>query len=348
MNIRSLMRKDLIHIKPYTTARDEFAGPASVYLDANENPYPSAYQRYPDPHHKLLKRSLSAYKKVPPSQILFGNGSDEIIDLLIRAFCEPAKDHVIIPQPTYGMYSVCAQINHIAVRTPSLTATFDLDVEEIMDQVDGNSKILFLCSPNNPSGNLLSNNHVKDLLSRFGGLVVIDEAYIDFAPSASFLPQLQQYPNLVIVQTFSKAWGLAGLRLGVCFAQPDIIDLLGRIKPPYNINTITQEIALNYISHYTQKERWVEDTVKERDKLQTALQCLRPVKEVFLSSANFLLVRFDDAKAIYNYLAQNGIVVRDRSSLRHCNDCLRITVGTAAENSLLIDFLKKYEKTTFY
>ncbi len=348
MNIRSLVRKNLVNIKPYSTARDEFSGHASVYLDANENPYPSAYHRYPDPHQTLLKKTLAAYKAVEESWLLFGNGSDEIIDLLIRAFCEPGKDHVIIPQPTYGMYSLCAQINNVEVRTPSLNTSFDLDLEKIFTRIDRNSKIIFLCNPNNPSGNLLTNSCITELLLRFEGLVVIDEAYIDFAPSESLLKKLPQCPNLVIVQTFSKAWGLAGLRLGVCFAHPEIIEILGRIKPPYNISSVTQEIALTYIHNHRQKDQWIETIHKEKDKLKVALKDIRMVKEVFPSAANFLLVRFDDAQAIYAYLVKNEIVVRDRSSLIHCSGCLRITVGTATENALLIESLKKYEKATFY
>lgn len=348
MNILSLVRKNLINIKPYSTARDEFTGAASIYLDANENPYPTAYHRYPDPHQILLRKKLATIKNVDESHILFGNGSDEIIDLLIRAFCEPAIDHVIIPQPTYGMYSIWAQISNVEVRSPSLNNSFDIDVDDLLCQINPNSKIIFLCSPNNPSGNLLSHHRITSLLSRFEGLVVIDEAYIDFAQSEGYLQQLRQYPNLVILQTFSKAWGLAGLRLGVCFAHPEIIEILSRIKPPYNISASTQQVALNYMNNLSQKEQWVENILIERNNLKVVLESLEMVKKVFPSSANFLLVRFDHAKNIYHYLAKNGIVVRDRSSLIHCSECLRITVGTPEENTQLIEYLRKYEKTTFY
>ena len=341
MNIQSLLRKSLINIKPYSTARDEFSGPASTYLDANENPYPTPYHRYPDPHQVKLRKTLAALKNVDVSQIVFGNGSDEIIDLLIRAFCEPGEDNVIIPQPTYGMYSICAQVNNVAVRTPPLSPSFELEEEEILPYLDPHSKIIFLCSPNNPSGNLLAHSRIVDLFAHFEGLVVVDEAYIDFASSGSFLNQLAQYPNLVVLQTFSKAWGLAGLRLGVCFAHTEIIEILARIKPPYNINSITQEIALNYMGNPGQKNQWVENIRNEKSRLQSALEDMRMVKEVFPSEANFLLVRFDGAKAIYDSLAKSGIVVRDRSSLLHCSDCLRITVGTREENSFLIECLKK-------
>jgi len=340
-DLDKLVRYHLKKLTPYSSARDDFKGSASVYLDANENPYPSDYNRYPDPHQRKLKEKLSQIKKVSIEQLFLGNGSDEPIDLLIRAFCEPARDNVLIPQPTYGMYSVSAEVNAVAIKTITLTEDFDIDLESTRKAWDENTKLLFLCSPNNPSGNLLSVEKIKTLLVEFAGLVIVDEAYIDFTSYEGFVPLLNQFPNLVILQTLSKAWGLANIRLGMCFASKEIISILDKIKPPYNINGITQEIALKSLDHTARKDKWVANIIQERELVKNELLTLPVVKKVFPSEANFLLVKMDGAKSIYKKLADKGIVLRDRSNVILCDDCLRITIGTPAENNELLTELKR-------
>jgi histidinol-phosphate aminotransferase len=340
-DLDKLVRYHLKKLTPYSSARDDFKGSASVYLDANENPYPSDYNRYPDPHQRKLKEKISQIKKVSIEQLFLGNGSDEPIDLLIRAFCEPNRDNVLIPQPTYGMYSVSAEVNAVAIKTITLTEDFDIDLESTRKAWDENTKLLFLCSPNNPSGNLLSVEKIKTLLVEFAGLVIVDEAYIDFTSYGGFVPLLNQFPNLVILQTLSKAWGLANIRLGMCFASKEIISFLNKIKPPYNINGITQEIALKSLDHTARKDKWVADIIQERELVKNELLTLPVVKKVFPSEANFLLVKMDGAKSIYKKLADIGIVLRDRSNVILCDDCLRITIGTPAENNELLTELKR-------
>ena len=340
-DLDKLVRYHLKKLTPYSSARDDFKGSASVYLDANENPYPTDYNRYPDPHQRKLKEKISQIKKVSIEQLFLGNGSDEPIDLLIRAFCEPNRDNVLIPQPTYGMYSVSAEINAVTIKTINLTTDFDIDLESTRKAWDENTKLLFLCSPNNPSGNLLSVEKIKTLLVEFSGLVIVDEAYIDFTSYGGFVPLLNQFPNLVILQTLSKAWGLANIRLGMCFASKEIISFLNKIKPPYNINGITQEIALKSLDHTARKDKWVANIIQERELVKNELLTLPVVKKVFPSEANFLLVKMDGAKSIYKKLADKGIVLRDRSNVILCDDCLRITIGTPAENNELLSELKK-------
>ncbi|MEQ8424063.1 MAG: histidinol-phosphate transaminase [Cyclobacteriaceae bacterium] len=347
-DLNKIVRKSLKGIRPYSTARDDFKGTASVYLDANENPFDTSYNRYPDPQQQPLKAAIANIKGVTPEKIILGNGSDEVIDLLFRAFCEPATDNVIIPQPTYGMYSVYANVNDVSTKSPSLTETFDLDVDLIIKDIDANTKLVFLCSPNNPSGNLLTEEKVKLILKSFNGLVVVDEAYIDFAKTDGFLPFLDQYPNLVVVQTLSKAWGLAGLRLGIGFASEEIIQVLSQIKPPYNISSVAQKIALEALGNSEAKEKWVTTLMTQREILTTKLLAFSFIKKVYRSDANFLLVKVDDAAHCYSYLTKRGIIVRDRSSSRHCDNCLRISVGTPDENKILIDTLTEYEKSTVY
>ena len=345
LEINSLVRKNVAKLRPYSSARDEFQAPSKeaslIYLDANENPFNSDYNRYPDPHQQLLKNKIAEIKGIVPEQIFLGNGSDEAIDLLIRAFCEPGIDNVIIPQPTYGMYSVCAAINNVEVKQVTLTSDFGIDSAAIAQSWNDQSKILFLCSPNNPSGNLLNKEAIKSLLFKFQGLVVVDEAYIDFTEDQGFAPFLNEFNNLVILQTLSKAWGLAGLRLGMCFANSEVINLLNKIKPPYNINTITQSVALQHLDQQHQKTVWVKEIVAEREKLKKELLQLKIVEKVFPSDANFLLVRVAGAKAIYDQLVSQGIIVRDRSNVILCEQCLRITVGTPEENKKLIDAIKR-------
>ena len=340
IDINSLLRKNVLKLKPYSSARDEFQGNASVFLDANENPYPSPYNRYPDPHQFALKRKIADIKKVNPEHIFLGNGSDEPIDLLIRAFCEPGVDNVLIPQPTYGMYSVSAEINAVEIKTVKLTLEFDIDLASTEEAWNEKTKLLFLCSPNNPSGNLLSKGKIESLLRKFKGLVIVDEAYIDFTDYTGFLPLLTQYNNLVVLQTLSKAWGLAGIRLGMCFSNVEVIKVLNKIKPPYNINILTQTVALESIREIQQKENWVKEIKIQRELLRNELAKIKMVEKVYPSDANFLLTKVKNAKATYNLLVTKGIITRDRSNVILCDNCLRITVGTPAENRVLLNELK--------
>lgn len=341
MDILNLVRKNILALQPYSSARDEFDGQASIFLDANENPYPSDYNRYPDPHQRLLKKKIGEIKGVAPERIFIGNGSDEVIDLLLRAFCQPGIDEVLIPEPTYGMYGVSAAINNVHVKAVPLTADFDIDVDLTLCSVTPATKLIFLCSPNNPTGNLLSIERVTEIIDRFKGLVVIDEAYIDFTDSGGFIPGLGRYKNLVVMQTLSKAWGLAGLRLGMAFASMEVIAILNKIKPPYNIGGVTQKTALEKLSDLESKNQHVREIRSQRAALKSELESLKIVRAVFRSDANFLLVRIDQASNVYQLLLRNGIVVRDRSNVKLCGDCLRITVGTPEENSILIFELKK-------
>jgi histidinol-phosphate aminotransferase len=341
VDISTLVRKNIVTMKPYSSARDEFKGEAEVFLDANENPYPSPYNRYPDPLQRNVKEKLAILKEVTPEQIFLGNGSDEAIDLLIRAFCEPNQDSILITEPTYGMYSVCAEVNAVNVQQVLLTPDFDLDLDAFPKTFDASTKILFLCSPNNPTGNMLSRDRILEVLKRFYGLVVIDEAYIDFAKGRSFVHELTKYPHLVVLQTFSKAWGLAGLRLGMCFASPEVIAILNKIKYPYNVNIRTQDLALDALENAYRKDIWVDEILTQRDKLVKSLKALKVVEKVFPTDANFVLVRVKDAPATYHYLTDNGIIVRDRSRVTLCYNCIRITVGTPQENELLIQALNQ-------
>ncbi len=338
--ITDLIRKNILQLKPYSAARDEFKGTAQVFLDANENPYDTAYNRYPDPLQVKLKESIAHLKGVKALEIFLGNGSDEAIDLLIRAFCEPNQDTILITEPTYGMYSVCAGVNSVAVVSAPLTPDFEIDLPLVLSSITFTTKIIFLCSPNNPSGNLLDKGKIEHIIKHFHGLVVIDEAYIDFANDLGFAPSLSQYSNLVILQTLSKAWGLAGLRLGMCFASEELIQVLTKIKYPYNINTVTQELTYASLMNTEKKDAWIAEILTEREKLQQALLSIKSVIKVYPSDANFLLVKMVNAKSTYHNLMKKGIVVRDRSSITQCEDCLRITIGTPNENQTLIEALK--------
>jgi histidinol-phosphate aminotransferase len=341
IDIQSLVRKNIRTMKPYSSARDEFKGEADIFLDANENPYPTPYNRYPDPLQWKVKQKLSQLKDIPPAQIFLGNGSDEPIDLLIRAFCEPNQDSILITEPTYGMYAVCAEVNAVNIQTVPLTPDFDLDLEALPGTFDATTKIIFLCSPNNPTGNLLSRDKITEVLKKFYGIVVIDEAYIDFAGGRSFVSELEKYPNLVILQTFSKAWGLAGLRLGMAFSSTEIIAILNKIKYPYNVNIQTQALALEALDNAYKKNIWVEEILASREKLIKALKTVNIVEKIFPTDSNFVLVRVQDAPATYQYLTENGIIVRDRSKVKLCYNCIRITVGTPEENETLINALKE-------
>lgn len=341
-DIKNIVRSNVLHLKPYSSARDEFQGKAEIFLDANENPFDSAYNRYPDPLQKKLRDQIATLKKIDPERLALGNGSDEIIDLLFRIFCTPGVDNVIIPQPTYGMYKVSAAINEIEVREPLLSGDFDINESAIKQSIDQKSKILFLCSPNNPTGNVLSVKKIEELLLDFSGIVVVDEAYIDFAESQSLTTLLDKYPNLVILQTLSKAWGLAGLRIGIGFASKEIVSFINKIKPPYNISSASAQGALQAIVNTKNKNEFVQTLIKERERMELAINNFPFVQRVFPSQANFLLVRMDNARNCYAHLLEYGIVVRDRSNVILCEDCLRITIGTPSQNVKLLDALKRF------
>lgn len=344
MDIKDLQRENIKTLKPYSTARDEFKGQANVFLDANENsfgsPLPANYNRYPDPLQLDLKDEISKIKGVPIENTFLGNGSDEAIDLLFRAFCNPGKDNVIILPPTYGMYEVSANINDVALRKVDLLPDFQLDLEKIAEAIDANTKMIFICSPNNPTGNSINRADIETILANFKGLVVIDEAYINYAKQKTFIQELTEYANLVVLQTFSKAWGLAALRLGMAFSSRPVIDILNKVKPPYNINQATQDLALAALKNIGQVNEWIKITVAERERLSAALSKLPIVKKVYPSDANFILVAVADAKATYDLLVNKGIIVRDRSKVILCEGCLRITIGTVEENNELIAILE--------
>jgi histidinol-phosphate aminotransferase len=345
-DLEKIIRKNIKNLKPYSSARDEFSGDAKIFLDANENSFGSTidqtYNRYPDPHQKKLKEAVSKIRNIDTRNIFLGNGSDECIDLLFRCFCEPGKDNVIICPPTYGMYEVSAAVNDVETKKNLLLKNFQLNVKEIEGNLDPNTKLIWICSPNNPTGNSISKNDIETLLKIFNGLVIIDEAYIDFSGKTSFIAQLRTYPNLVILQTFSKAWGLAALRLGVAFASEEIIRILDRAKPPYNINVLTQELCIKAIQNRDKKDAMVKKIIDERNALSQNLKSIQIVETIYHSDANFILAKIKDAGKVYEYLLTKSIVVRDRSKVQLCDDCLRITVGTKEENIQLIDALKHY------
>lgn len=342
MKLTNWVRASILRLKPYSSARDEYSGDALVFLDANENPFDSPYNRYPDPLQRKLKERIVILKQVSPEAIFLGNGSDEPIDLLIRAFCEPAIHNVLRMDPTYGMYEVAAGVNNVGVIRVALTGDFQLKASRLLAAVTPETRMIFLCSPNNPTGNALDPGEIVKVIRGFPGPVVLDEAYIDFAPGRSFLPRLAEFPNLVILQTFSKAWGMAGIRLGMAFADPEIIAVLTKIKYPYNVNILTQQTALAQLANPQEKEEWVAVLLKERKKLATALSQLPQVEKVWPSDANFLLVKVKNARKVYEFLVRQGIVVRDRSGVTLCGESLRISVGKAEENELVIEKLQQY------
>jgi histidinol-phosphate aminotransferase len=342
-DLKSILRKNIRNIAPYSTARDEFQGVASVFLDANENPFNTDVNRYPDPLQQEVKVKVSRIKNVHPHQIFLGNGSDEAIDLIIRAACEPGIDNVVAMKPTYGMYKVAADINNVEYREALLTSNFLLDPLAILDQVDDATKAIFLCSPNNPTGNSLIRQDVNHILNNFNGLVILDEAYIDFSKEESFLTELNNYPNLVVLQTFSKAWGMAGMRLGMAFASQEIIHVLNQIKYPYNVNVLTQQKALEMLDQIENKNKHVQIILNERNKLMIELKRMQLIEEIYPTDANFILVKVNSAKAVYSYLLEKEIIVRDRSKVALCEGCLRITVGTEDENIALLKALSEYK-----
>lgn len=345
-DLNQLIRENIRQLVPYSSARDDFKGEAQVFLDANENslgsPLTKWYNRYPDPHQWKVKEALAKIKGIAPQHIFLGNGSDECIDLLYRAFCVPGKDNVIINPPTYGMYEVSAHINDIEVRRAVLLDDFQLDLVHLEQLVDERTKLIWICSPNNPTANAMNRQDIEIVLNNFPGLVVIDEAYINFSRHRSFIRELTEYPNLVVLQTMSKAWGLAGLRLGMAFASEAIIDVYNKVKPPYNINQATQDLALKALEEVGQVNEMIRLLVTMREQLANQLAVLPEVLKVYPSDANFLLVKTKDARGLYNYLLQDGIVVRDRSKVDLCGGCLRITVGTEEENRELVTALREY------
>lgn len=342
MNIDKLLRANIRSLKPYSSARDEFKGEASVYLDANENPYNAPYNRYPDPLQWEVKEQISKIKGVPTENIFLGNGSDEAIDLLYRAFCEPRTDNVVAIEPTYGMYKVCAAINDVEYRKVLLDDNFDFSAEKLLADTNDHTKLIWLCSPNNPTGNSLNRMEILKVLKRFEGIVVLDEAYIDFASEKSFSYQLTQFPNLVILQTFSKAWGSAAIRLGMAYASKDIIAILNKIKYPYNVNILTQKQALAALANATQVKEWVKSLLAERSVLIQDLGKLPFVQQIYPTDANFILLKVPDANGLYQYLVNKSIIVRNRNTVSLCVGCLRITVGTPEENKILLGELKNF------
>ena len=340
MDVSTLVRDNVKALKPYSSARDEFSSTAEVYLDANENPFENGVNRYPDPYQNTVKEKLSELKGIPSKNILLGNGSDEVLDLIFRAFCEPLQDNIITTPPTYGMYKVLAGINNVEEKQARLNVDFSLNSESILASTNSNTKIIFLCSPNNPSGNSMDDAVIEKILKESDCLVVIDEAYIDFTEKKSWLSRLDEFPNLVLCQTLSKAWGMAGIRLGICYASEYIIGILNKIKPPYNINQLTQDRALEVLSNETLFSQNLKTILSEKIRLENSLEKLELVKEVIPSDANFFLARFDNPKAVFDYLMNKEIIVRDRSKELHCEGCLRITVGTPEENDTLIKALQ--------
>ena len=346
-----LVRPNIKTLKPYSSAKDEYTGAAKILLDANENslgsPLTKWYNRYPDPYQKQLKEKLAFVKQIAANQIFIGNGSDECIDILFRTFCEPGKDNIIICPPTYPMYEVSANINDIIVQNAPLLSDYQLNVAHIEQLVNERTKIIWICSPNNPTGNSLDRIDIETILNHFDGIGVMDEAYINFSKQKSFVQSLIDYPNLVVMQTLSKAWGLAGLRLGMCFANPDIIGYMNKVKAPYNINIVTQELALQALEEVGQVNDMIKLLVDMRNALAQVIASMPHVIQVFPSDTNFILVKIPKARKLYEFLMSKGIIVRDRSALALCEDSLRITVGTEQENTLLVDAMYEWITNTF-
>ncbi|AXP82513.1 Histidinol-phosphate aminotransferase [Mariniflexile rhizosphaerae] len=346
-DLKNIIRPTIKALKPYSSARDEFQGVTDdmVFLDANENPFENGVNRYPDPQQGKLKSVLSGIKGISTKQILLGNGSDEVLDLIYRAFCEPNRDNVVILPPTYGMYEVLANLNAIGIKKVDLDADFQPKVEDILNAADANSKLLFICSPNNPSGNSFSSEAIEALVSKFKGIVVIDEAYIDFSNEASWLTRLNEFPNLIVTQTLSKAYAMAGIRLGICYASAEIITVLNTIKPPYNINELTQNKAIELLNIKDLASKQIADILKERSALISELKSIGYVSKIYPSDANFVLVKVDDANKRYNQLIEKGIVIRNRTTQAGCENTLRLTVGTPEENEILIKTLLSISKS---
>lgn len=341
-DLNKIVRPNILKLEPYSSARDEYQGDAAVLLDANESPYGNGLNRYPDPYQRELKVAIAPSKGVRDNQIFLGNGSDEAIDLLFRIFCEPGVDNVIVNPPTYGMYKVSADINNVQVKEVSLTQDYQLNVPAIIDATDDNTKLIFICSPNNPTGNDIEWKDIMVLADNFDGIVIVDEAYIDFSSAPSTTRLVDEYPNLVVLQTFSKAWGLAGIRLGMAIASPQIIRLFNKVKPPYNVDTFSQRMALQAVQEPTVKMEYVGKILALRAEVEQALQDIDEVLEIKPSSANFLLVKVRSPKLLYNFLANLNIIVRNRSNVPGCEGCLRITIGSEEQNGLLLAAIRKF------
>jgi histidinol-phosphate aminotransferase len=344
MNLDKLVRPNICKLTPYSSARNEFTGSASIFLDVNENPYNEPFNRYPDPLQREVKKRLAAIKGVKPENIFLGVGSDEGIDLAYRIFCRPGIDNVVAIAPSYGMYEVCADINDIEYRRVSLDDNFNFDPDTLLAATDENTKLLWICSPNNPTGNAYPIEMILKTAQAFNGIVMVDEAYIDFSSKGSMIAYLDQCPNVIVLQTFSKAWGRAGLRLGVAYASPEIIDYYNKVKYPYNINAITQEKAIEALENVAEEKAWVDELLDNRSLLAEALEKMSCVKHIYPSDANFLLIRVDDPDCLYNFLCKQGIIVRNRNRVEKCAGCLRITIGTKNENAQLINAINDYDR----
>lgn len=343
-SLQDLTRPNIWSLAPYSSARNEYAGKtARVFLDANENPYNAPLNRYPDPLQEELKVALAGVKGVPAENIFLGNGSDEAIDLPYRCFCEPGKDNVVAIEPTYGMYKVCADINNVEYRPVLLDEHFQFSAQQLLDACDEHTKLIWLCSPNNPTGNNLLRDEIVQVIEQFEGIVIVDEAYSDFSRQKSFRHELAQHPNLIVLNTMSKAWGCAAIRLGMAFASTEIIALFNKVKYPYNVNLLTQQKALEVVKDKYEVEKWVSTILQERSRLMEAFRMLPICQEVYPSDANFFLARMTDAQAIYNYLVDLGIIVRNRSRIQLCQNCLRVTIGTRTENNELVGALRQYK-----
>ena len=342
--LKELVRKNIWALEPYSSARNEYSGHvAHVFLDANENPYNQPLNRYPDPLQLELKDLLAIRKKVRPEQIFLGNGSDEAIDLVYRCFCEPAKDNVVAIEPTYGMYSVCADINDVEYRRVLLGEHYQMSADSVLAACDDNTKVIWICSPNNPTGNNIIREEIVKVIETFQGIVVIDEAYSDFSMQEPFRFSLDKYPNIIVLNTMSKAWGCAAMRLGMAFASKDIIDIFNKVKYPYNINLLTQEKAMEILNNATDVQRWVSTLLEERQRMIEAFDQLAITEKVFPTDSNFFLARMTDAQGIYDYLVEKGIIVRNRTKVKLCNNCLRVTIGTRSENNELLSALRVYK-----
>ena len=342
--LKDLVRHNIWKLSPYSCARNEFSGQnAKVFLDANENPYNTPYNRYPDPLQNKLKALLSKIKGVKSECVFLGNGSDEAIDLVYRCFCNPGRDNVVAIEPTYGMYKVCADINDVEYRPVLLDDNFQLDPEKLLAACDTRTKVIWICTPNNPSGNDISRSDIELVINNFDGIVVIDEAYSDFSLQPTFRKDLDKYSNIIVLNTMSKAWGSAAIRLGMAFASPEIVEIFNKVKYPYNINMLTQEKAYDILSESQSVQHWVTMILEERSRVIDAFVLLPICKKVYPTSSNFFLARVTDAQSIYNYLIDEGIIIRDRHKVSLCNDCLRITIGTREENNELLGALRVYK-----
>lgn len=342
--LEQLVRKNIWALKPYSSARNEYSGHvAHVFLDANENPYNAPYNRYPDPLQLEVKELLAKIKGVPAESIFLGNGSDEAIDLVYRCFCEPKVDNVVAIEPTYGMYEVCADINDIEYRPVRLDDAFQMSADKVLAACDNNTKVIWICSPNNPSGNDIDRKEIEKVIDGFQGIVVIDEAYSDFSQQPAFRTELAQYPNIIVLNTMSKAWGCAAIRLGMAFASPEIIDIFNKVKYPYNINILTQEKALDILRDTTDVQQWVAMLLDERHRVMEAFSQLPICKKIYPTASNFFLAKVTDAQRIYDYLVEAGIIVRNRTRVALCDNCLRVTIGTRTENNELMGALRIYK-----